>query len=69
VFSVGHFYISGFFTVGEKIFYFSLPDVRGFEFRFQDLMYRTAKHYKDYTGGGNQWVKIETGMAKNMQIL
>jgi hypothetical protein len=30
------------------------------------LLYRTAKHNKDWTGGGNRYAKIETGMAKEM---
>lgn len=66
VFSRGHFYISGFFTVDGQAWYFSISDVRGSEYRMPQLMYRTAKHYKDYTGGSNQWVDIETGMANRM---
>jgi hypothetical protein len=75
VFSVGHFHISGFFTADDgQIYYFSLPDVRSFSYGFainpdatmNKLMYRTAKDYKDYTGGKNRYVKIESGMADNM---
>ena len=66
VFNVGHFYVSGFFTVGEEIWYFSLPDVRGSEYRMPQLMYRTAKHYKDYTGGANRYVDIAPLMADKM---
>lgn len=66
VFSRGHFYISGFFTVDGQAWYFSISDVRGSEYRMPQLMYRTAKHYKDYTGGSNQWVDIEAGMANRM---
>lgn len=71
----GHFYISGFFTSPSgQIYYFSLPDVRGMEYILQrgcsvELMYRTAKDYKDFTGGPNQWVKIETGMGQKMNII
>jgi hypothetical protein len=56
----GHFYISGFFTASSgQIYYFSLSDVRsGFENNC--LMYRTAKDYKDYTGGSNQFTVIES---------
>lgn len=70
VFSKGHFYISGFFTIGNSIYYFSMSDVRGSEFQKynHNLMYRTASSYKDYTGGSNQWVKIEEGMAMKMNL-
>jgi len=72
VFSIGHFDLTGFFTSETgQIYYFSLSDVRGMEFMSADriqLMYRTAQHYKDWTGGGNQWVRIETGMADRMSI-
>ena len=65
-FSVGHFYISGFFTSANgQIYYFSLSDVRG---RVEKLMYRTAKDYKDYTGGANQWVKLMPDMAYKMNL-
>ena len=70
----GHFYVSGFFTVYNQIWYFSIPDVRGMSYgMFKDpnscmnkLLYRTAKDYKDYTGGNNRYAKIETGMTENM---
>lgn len=54
----GHFYASGFFTTAEnKIYYFSLSDVRG---SFDgEMLYRTAKDYKDFTGGINQYVKLD----------
>lgn len=65
-FSVGHFYISGFFiTQDAKTYYFSIPDVRSPQ---SNMMYRTAKHKKDYTGGANQWIKIESGMASKMLL-
>lgn len=73
VFSRGHFFLSGFFTVGSQPYYFSLSDVRGMEHCLNkwcsgQLLYRTAKHYKDWTGGSNQFVNIEAGMAKNMRL-
>jgi hypothetical protein len=66
VFSRGHFYVSGFFTVSGQAYYFSISDVRGSEYRMPQLMYRTAKHYKDYTGGQNRWVDIAPLMADKM---
>jgi hypothetical protein len=66
VFSRGHFYVSGFFTVSGQAYYFSISDVRGSDYRMPQLMYRTAKHYKDFTGGANRWVDIAPLMADKM---
>jgi len=64
VFSKGHFCISGFFTSKDnRICYFSLGDVRGSQ---ENLMYRSAQSYKDYSGGSNQWVRIAKGMGERM---
>jgi hypothetical protein len=76
VFSRGHFYISGFFTINDQPYYFSISDVRGMDYSIKynpdsctsKLLYRTAKDYKDYLGGSNHFVKIESGMAKNMDL-
>jgi hypothetical protein len=70
-FNIGHFYISGFFDVKDKTYYFSLSDVRSFlenDVHFGGLLYRTAKNHKDYTGGVNCYVKIQPGMTKKMYI-
>ena len=75
IFSRGHFYVSGFYTIGIQAWYFSISDVRGMDYGLcnypdrcmSQLLYRTAQHYKDYTGGYNRYVKIETGMAQNMK--
>jgi hypothetical protein len=76
VFSRGHFYVSGFFTVNGQAYYFSLSDVRGMDYSLRNnpdscmsqLLYRTAQHYKDYTGGMNQYVRIGQGMAQEMRL-
>jgi hypothetical protein len=74
-FSRGHFHLTGFFrTTDGQLWYFSLSDVRGMSYgMFKDpdscmnkLLYRTAKHNKDWTGGSNRYAKIESGMAKKM---
>ena len=53
--SYGFYYFSGFFTADNgQIYYFSCDDVR--HFGYERLMFRTAKDYKDYTGGTNQFV-------------
>lgn len=65
-FNVGHFYISGFFVTKDGgTYYFSIPDVRG---AVTQMMYRTARDKKDYTGGSNQYVQIGEGMAKKMTL-
>lgn len=64
-FNRGHFYVSGFFTVNGQPYYFSLSDVRGLEYVSNPtLMYRTAKDYKDFSGGSNQWTDIGEDMFR-----
>lgn len=48
---------SGFFNVGEQVYYISSPDIRYRDINSLSLgmMYRTAKDRHDYTGGTNQW--------------
>jgi hypothetical protein len=67
VFSKGHFYLSGFFTVNEQPYYFSISDVRDGCLQ-PKLLVRTAKDYKDYTGGGNMYVIIQSGMYKDLAV-
>lgn len=43
-------YRSGFFDKGGQLYYFSTTDIRG---GTPDVMIRTAKHRRDYTGGTN----------------
>lgn len=57
----GHFYAYGFFKVGETILYFSIPDVRE---NSTELLIRTAKSYSDFTGGQNNYIDMNIGMAK-----
>ncbi len=60
-----HFDVSGFFTgPNEQIWWFRLEDLR---WNKDTILIRTAKHYKDYTGGPNQWVRttnIVDGVAR-----
>ena len=54
--SRGHFYVSGFVKNKKsgKLAYFSISDVRFFpEAWFKNMLVRTAKYDKDYTGGPN----------------
>lgn len=61
-FSIGHFYVSGFFNSSNgTIWYFSLSDVRSMNRMYQDqqkLLIRTARDRKDYVGGPNQWASL-----------
>lgn len=54
----GHFYLSGFYTAPSgQIYYISMSDFRDFG-GIKNMLVRTAKSYKDYSGGGNNWVSI-----------
>jgi len=68
-YNVGHFYLSVFFKVGDKCYYFSLNDVRdsGLEGEIS-LLYRTARNNKDLTGGHNCYVEIKNGIANEMHL-
>ena len=58
--SLGHFYISGFFELENKengnkqTFYFSIEDLRV----NSTFLIRTAKDFKDYTGGKNCYLSL-----------
>jgi hypothetical protein len=53
-------YFSGFFTTKNgTMYYVSCSDIR--HFGYSQLLYRTVKHYKDYTGGSNCYTSTERG--------
>jgi hypothetical protein len=55
--SSGYYYFSGFFTDAKgQVWYLSCSDVR--HFRYEKILYRTAKNYKDFTGGQNQYINV-----------
>ena len=61
IFSVGHFYFSGFFKnkATGKYAYFYSSDVRYFpDAWYNDLLVRTAQHDKDFTGGSNHFYRL-----------
>lgn len=65
-YSKNHFCLSGFFTSKTgQIYYFSLSDVRSSN---TNLLYRTATSYSDYSGGHNQYVRIENDMNEKLYI-
>lgn len=52
-----HFDVTGFFELNDgRIFYFSLGDLRWDK---EDILIRTAKGFKDYTGGSNGCLKFD----------
>jgi len=55
-FNRNHFGTIGFFTHNGQVYYFSLGDVRWNKDR---MLIRTAKDYKDYTGGSNEFLNTE----------
>lgn len=68
-FNRGHYYVSGFFKKEDKYIYFSYDVPRGeypMDFDARDcskgVLYRTAKHEKDYTGGSNHFTSIASFM-------
>ena len=65
--NTGHYYVSGFFTVGEQAYYISISDVRYFD--VNNILIRTAKDYKDFHGGTNHYINIEDGMFKNVEYI
>ena len=53
----GFYYFSGFFTSSTgQVYYMSCSDVR--HFPYKQLLIRTAQHYKDFSGGPNQYSGI-----------
>lgn len=59
----GHYYFSGYFEIGNDLYYFCWHNGD------EDLLYRTAKNLTDYSGGTNQFIKIEKGMVQKLYKL
>lgn len=62
----GHYYLYGFFTLNNQPYYIGISDVRHWE--ITDILIRTAKDYKDYTGGRNHYIKIKKDMFKDVNF-
>ena len=58
-FKINHYCFTGFVKKDGKYIYFSVGDVRYDGVWFNRILYRTAKHEKDWTGGGNNWTTLE----------
>ncbi len=58
-FNYGFYFFSGFFKAPSgQVYYMLSSDVR--HFRYERLIYRTAKDYSDFTGGGNNYVNKDS---------
>lgn len=69
--SRGHFGISGFLKnkKNNKLVYFSCSDVRHFPNSwYENLLIRTAKNEKDYTGGSNDYCKFPNIKEKAIEL-
>lgn len=63
----GFYYFSGFFTSPSgQVYYLSCSDVRHFD--YNRLLIRTAQHYKDYTGGSNQYCSTDKQSLINFNL-
>ena len=61
--SRGHFEVSGFIENEQtgRLAYFSCPDVRAWPDEwYNNILVRTAKNEKDYTGGPNNYCTLDT---------
>lgn len=69
-FSRGHFYVSGFIEKPGKFVYFSVSDVRFFrDGWYNDILVRTARHIKDYSGGQNNSTSLQNFKASVSSLL
>ena len=58
-----HFDVSGFFELNDnRIYYFDISDLR---YSKKEMLIRTAKDFKDYTGGANNFIKLDNDFMQN----
>lgn len=61
----GYSEYSGFFKVGEQLWYFNTEDIR---YKIMGgMLIRTAEHNKDWRGGRNQFVIYDNNFATNLR--
>ena len=58
-FKINHYCFTGFVRKDNEYVYFSVGDVRCDGVWFKRVLYRTAKHERDWTGGANNWTTLE----------
>lgn len=60
-----HFDLSGFFELNSgDIYYISVGDLRWSK---DNMLIRTAKDFKDYTGGSNGFISLNSDFESNLQ--
>jgi hypothetical protein len=67
LFSPSYFEFSAFFKKDGKFIYVHVGDVRFQQNWYEDILYRTAKDEKDYTGGSNRYCsydELETRLSE-----
>jgi len=52
----GFYFFSGFFTSESGQIYYLMVHIDERPTSYERIMFRTAKDYKDYSGGSNQWI-------------
>ena len=63
----GHYYVSGFIRTKEnQCYYFSISDVR--HFKTYQILFRTAKDEKDFSGGHNQYLNMNSDVSIGEQM-
>ena len=66
----GYYYQYGFFTKNNQLYYINSGDTRMCRPDGQlNIMYRTAKHDKDWTGGANQWDFLKALNDKGYRVV
>lgn len=68
-FNKGHYWFSAVLRdeITENFIYLSIPDVRGNNEWYKNVLYRTMQHDKDWSGGTNQfctWPKIADALKR-----
>lgn len=58
--NTNHYCLNGFFDVNGQTYYYSILDVR--YFTVNNILLRTAKNHKDYTGGSNHYIPLGIDM-------
>jgi hypothetical protein len=66
-FSYGFYYFSGFFTSPSgQVYYMSCSDTR--HQRYEQLLIRTARDYKDFSGGSNNYIGTSDESLMNLNL-
>lgn len=56
---LGHFEVYGFVEKNNKYVYFNISDLRENGAEFENVLYRSANGFDDFTGGSNRFTELE----------